>query len=415
MYVVLTNRLLDRPGGEQKQLLLLARMLEDYGHRVTVITAYLDRDRCYPKLLDGLDVRAGSGPRVDRFPTGSFFSRVRGRIHAERSQWDEAARFSQLLPKDADLVNWHGAAPQASWIACRRSGGPRRWVWMCNDLPAPFYELAADLRTRGRLRHPTEVLKKVAKLPRFADAAARSQLPPGTVTVLDQTNRWWWKHGLGREAVVVPWGLEFDTYYRPIRKRTPGAPLNVLAAGIMSPFRRFEDTIDGVAMARQEGADVRLTLLGQPSDAQYVSRLKRRISQHAIGDFVTFHGFLSNEDYERVRSETHVLVLTTHGQTWGQVTTESAAAGIPSIINDTATTLEFFRDGESTLVSRFGDPSSISRGLVRLARDEALRLRLAENAQNLARLFSWERYGRAMDEVFTRTMTDSYTRAPIRL
>jgi glycosyltransferase involved in cell wall biosynthesis len=277
---------------------------------------------------------------------------------------------------------------------------------MCNDLPGPVYELAAQSRVRGSWVRAETYARWLTASPRAIEAVLRAQLPPGPLTVLDETNRWWWRHVFRRDAIVVPWGLDFDGLERAVRRRSPDEPLRLLAAGITSPFRRFEDTIAAVRIARARGIDVRLTIVGAPADPEYVARLRREAAD--LGDFVRIEGFLPSPEYETLRASSHLLVLTTRGQTWGQVTTECAAAGIPSIVNETATTLELFQDGRSCYVARFGDPESIADRIVNAASDEESRVRIAHAAQSVARMLSWPRYCETMEEVFVRTLAGVY-------
>lgn len=408
MHIVLANRLLDRPGGEQLQFFRLARILQDGGHRVTVTTAYDDPERCYPHLREGLDIRAAEhGARVRKPREPGWTGRALGRLEDERQSARDAKRWAALIPADAELVNWHGGSPQGPWLAARRAGCTAPWVWMCNDLPAPIYELAARSRERtvGAERAARFLLPRV---PLALDAWARSRLPPGPITVLDETNRWWWRHALQREAVRVSWGLDYDDYHAPIRRRAPDEPLWLLAAGIVSPYRRFEVTIRAVAAARARGVDARLRLCGSLRNEAYVGELRALIGSLGVSDAVDLLGYVPSDDFKRIRESSHALCLTTMGQTWGQITTECAAAGVPSIINETATTLELLHHGRSCWVVDSGSPDSMADAFVTLAGDEDLRIGLATAAQQTARLLSWERYAQEMEEVFLRTLAGVY-------
>lgn len=409
MRLVLANRLLDRPGGEQKQLVILAEYLAERGHEVTVITNYLDREACYPRQLSSLNIlTVHDRPREDgKVAIRGMIQRAQKRVAGELLQAADAKRWAALVPPNTEIINWHGANPQPAYIFSR-SLNHARWVWMCNDLPGPIYDLAAQTRTHAAWRQTLTYKKFIGALPRAGEAILRAQLPPGPITVLDETNKGWWKRAFGREAIVMPWGLDYPKLEREVVARPPDSPLWLMAAGIMSPYRRFEDAIDAVAIARNRGVDARLRIIGVHSDLAYVAGLVERIASSGHSNAIELHDFLPSDVYERYRRESHLLLLTTRGQTWGQVTTECAAAGIPAVINETATTLELMRDGHSTYVARWGDPESIAEQILRADSDEPLRQTIARNAQHIASLLSWDRYCRAMEEVFVRTIAGAY-------
>ncbi|HET9956603.1 MAG TPA: glycosyltransferase family 4 protein [Polyangiaceae bacterium] len=400
MRIVLVNRLLDRPGGEQLQLVQLARRLSGRGHQVHVITGYYDAAACYPRHLEGLDVRAVHGSRrADGSRSASIFGRTLQHVAFRKRERDLGQSMARLFPADIDLVNWHGALPQPTWNAMHSSGSEVPWVWMCNDLPAPFYQLAALRRGEDKTQLAVQVAKS---LPRQLLTQVSVRNPPGIITVLDEDNRWWWRRVLGRDAVRVPWGLEHSTDPVTPTERKPEEPFRLFAAGIIGPLRRFHETIEAVALARSRGLNVTFDICGEPSDPAYVASLQARIDHHRLNDEIKIHGYLPYAEYLALRARCHAMVLTMYGQTWGQVATESVWSGLAAVLNDTATTLEVLPDGEASLVFKSGDPESLCAAIDRLYRDEALRCRLVRQAQSIVRLFSWDRYVDAMEDLFVR-------------
>ena len=107
--------------------------------------------------------------------------------------------------------------------------------------------------------------------------------------------------------------------------------------------------------------------------------------REAAGEGVTRLRIVGRTDTpERYMSAADVFCLPSYREGFGSTVIEAAAAGAPAIGSRVYGITDAIEDGVTGLLVRAGDPAALAAAMLRLARDEALRRRLAENARRRA-------------------------------
>jgi glycosyltransferase involved in cell wall biosynthesis len=139
----------------------------------------------------------------------------------------------------------------------------------------------------------------------------------------------------------------------------------------------------------------------------FVEDLRHRVAAAGIGDRITFAGVQSGGDLDRVYAAADVLVLATHGETYGMVVTEALARGLPVIATSVGGLPEALgrtRAGRRPgLLVPAGDSEALATELRRWLTDAPLRARLREAAQERRSMLSgWTAAAHRIADVLTR-------------
>jgi glycosyltransferase involved in cell wall biosynthesis len=106
---------------------------------------------------------------------------------------------------------------------------------------------------------------------------------------------------------------------------------------------------------------------------------------HAI-----FAGFLEGEDLATAYASSDIFVFPSDTESFGNVTLEAMASGLPCVCADATGSRSLVVAGETGFLAPADDAAGFARHLTALAQDGALRAALGEAARLRAQTFSWE-------------------------
>ena len=220
-----------------------------------------------------------------------------------------------------------------------------------------------------------------------------------TVLVNSETTRASLRPREHRRAHVVPCPVEVHPLPpgqagRAVRSGRTDA-VSVALVGRVSPWKGQHEAIRAVAAAAAAPTPVRvdLHLYGAPlfeRDQEYAREARALAERLGVADRVHEHGHVSDVT-TAMRSHDVVLHASTRPEPFGQVLVEAMAAGLPVLAADRGGPSELLAHGTSGWLYRLGDVEAMTRGLLTLAADPALRDRLAAAAHVRAADFSYDR------------------------
>jgi len=117
-------------------------------------------------------------------------------------------------------------------------------------------------------------------------------------------------------------------------------------------------------------SQVHLTVIGTGPEEPYLLRLRDEL---ALGNRVTFRGFVSDEELGRAYRSCDAVVYLSLDETFGLVFAEAAARSKPSIGPDHGGPIEFIDDGRSGLLVDPLNPAAVASAIAKLAGDPGLR------------------------------------------
>lgn len=191
---------------------------------------------------------------------------------------------------------------------------------------------------------------------------------------------------------IVPLGIDFTPFERPLPKTEARKLLNLppdaFIAGVvgrLDPGKGQEFLVQALARIPKE-MNVHALIAGDETlheRSSYRAHLQRTVSKLDLEGRV--HFLSHREDIVPVYRSMDVFALTSLSESYGMVTIEAMAAGLPIIATDTAGTPEIIDNGRTGILIPSKDPDALASALVELIHDRERVSRYAEAAEKDAR------------------------------
>jgi len=180
--------------------------------------------------------------------------------------------------------------------------------------------------------------------------------------------------GASIRACVCPPGVDREQVAGPTRD--PGAPVQVLSIGSVTPLKGFMDGLE--ALAGLGAHQFRWTIMGSLTTApECVSELRGRVDAWGFGDAVRFLGQCSPERVREELRRSDLLLVPSYTETFSLVALEAIALGVPVVGYEVGGLAHVVRPDETGLLVPLFDVSALANDLARLVVDPGERQRLA--------------------------------------
>jgi glycosyltransferase involved in cell wall biosynthesis len=155
--------------------------------------------------------------------------------------------------------------------------------------------------------------------------------------------------------------------------------IRLISAGRLIPQKRIDRFIDLVAHARNESrADVEGVIVGEGPHKERL--IERAAGLGLLNDAVKFVG--SVEDMPPVYQQASIFVLTSECEGSPNVVLEAMASGLPVIATKVGGVSDIVRHGDTGFLAEAGDDTSMAESLMRLVKDEDLRVKMGCRARD---------------------------------
>jgi phosphatidylinositol alpha 1,6-mannosyltransferase len=149
----------------------------------------------------------------------------------------------------------------------------------------------------------------------------------------------------------------------------------------------------------------RVVIVGEGPDRAYA---ERELPQ------AIFTGFLDGEDLAVAYASSDIFVFPSDSESFGNVTLEAMAAGLPCVCADATGSRSLVADGETGFLAPADNADAFARHIMTLAQDSGLRHDMGQAARQRSLNFSWEEtlarmlgYYRALSSQNTDNETDN--------
>jgi phosphatidylinositol alpha-mannosyltransferase len=350
----------DVPGGVQQHIRDLAEALIGLGHDVSVI-APADDDRPLPPYV----VPAGKAMPVPY--NGSVARLAFGPLSVSRvRRWVRDGSF--------DVLHVHEpAVPSLSLLACWVASGPIV-ATVHTAMPRSRVLLAAQPVLRSALE---KIDGRIA-----VSEAARTTLV---------------EH-LGGDAVLIPNGVATKRYrYAEPLDGWPGEGGAIGFLGRMDePRKGLPVLLKAFDLLAGQRPNLRLLIAGPGDVGEQQGKLPPALRDRAV-----FLGEVTETEKVRVLHSVDVFCSpNTGGESFGIVTAEAMAAGMPIVASDIEAFRQVLRDGRAGELFAAGDPADLARVAARLLDDPARRADLSVAALAAVAEYDWAVVAREVVSVY---------------
>lgn len=379
-------------GGAERSLSMLANLLSEAGHRVTVVTlAGIDED-VFP--LDSDITRVGLDVMHDS--TGAFdavrwnVQRLRALRRAIRAaepdcviSFTEKMNVLVLLATPrlqipvviSERVDLRRHRIGRAWSLLRRFAYPRAdgLVVLTHSVRRYCQKLVGE--------RPVRVIPNAARIPE-PQLARRTDGPRSS------------RSDAGRE--------------RHGPELAPGrdAATRIVAMGRLHPQKGFDLLIEAFARLAPRHSRARLDIYGEGGER---TSLQRRIDALDLGGRVRLAGWTS--DPAAAFRGADLFVMSSRYEGFGNVLTEAMACGLPAVsFNCDSGPRDIIRHGVDGLLVPAEDAPALAAQMDRVLSDEPLRRRLAERAPEVLERFHVERFLRQWEMAILEAVSASKPR-----
>jgi glycosyltransferase involved in cell wall biosynthesis len=191
-------------------------------------------------------------------------------------------------------------------------------------------------------------------------------------------------------VVVVPLGIDLevwnvvDTY----STRRQNNPPTILSVARQYPRKNTTSLISAMPGVLRKVPDTRLRIVG---GGPMLPMLRKQVASLGLEKSVEFTGELTTDDEVRKEFfEADVFALPSLQEGFGLVFLEAMAAGLPIVAARAAAVPEVVPDGEAGILVPPGDVDALAEALIRLLKDEKLRMEMGGAGRKRARFYIWE-------------------------
>ncbi len=398
MNIALVVRRLNVRGGTQRMVAELANDLTRHGHTVKLYTFFYDREVCYPELIKDFPVTVPDQALVERLrghgAERGFFAFFRTAFNENAVARDLAHR----IDPDTDLLNVHDQVVYKVAYYFKKDIKRVPSVWMMNDTATKKH---SDIRLMAM--DPTlkvsYIKQKIHALVDWYEARhfVSSQ---DRIAVLDTRDQEWAYKEYGIPTAVVRNGLDVSEFPYTQHEGITGKKIMLFSVGILLPHRRYEDSIEAVALLREKGYDVTFNIVGGNLEGPYHTKLKNLVTKLHVEKEVRFLGNCSHEELLALYRDSHVFLFVSHLQSWGLAVFEAIAAGLPVIVSETSGASEVLENGVTAMIVPPQSPEAIVEAVLALSDKQTYQNIAKAGRTFVEKEISWERYAQGLLGLF---------------
>lgn len=171
----------------------------------------------------------------------------------------------------------------------------------------------------------------------------------------------------------------------------------VAVVGSLQRRKAQDDAIRAIKIVEEKIPNVKLLLIG-PGDKSFTSHLKRMIFELNLSDKVVFTGY--RHDVPQILAHCKVLLTPSWQESFGRITIEAMAAGIPVIGVNAAGTKEIVEDGITGYLVPPRDFLKMAEKMTELYNYPQLARKIGNNGQKVAKKkFAPQMHARAIEEI----------------
>ncbi len=190
---------------------------------------------------------------------------------------------------------------------------------------------------------------------------------------------------------VIPLGIVLNQFVgkkpeRVLARKLLGLPKDAVIAGVvgrLDPRKGQHILIGACRKVHERGHKLHLLVIGDASIGEftgYADEVKQLATKLGLDAYVHFKPHMKNIEYAYAAMD--IFALTSKSETYGMVTLEAMASGLPVVASAEGGTLDIVKHDINGLLVKPYDPEDLCEALVRILEDDNLATKLASKAQS---------------------------------
>ena len=171
--------------------------------------------------------------------------------------------------------------------------------------------------------------------------------------------------------------------------------------GTIEPRKGLHHLIESLRILKERNLHYPLTIIGKSIDEEYNKDIISKIKKYDLN--VTFAGFISKDEVDRILSTTDVFVFPSLLEGYGMALIEAQVYGLPIVTFDNSAMPYNVKNNINGYTVPTGDEQQFATAIEKIVEDRALRQRLSEGAlDNLKNQNSEENFKETVRQSFRR-------------
>ena len=237
---------------------------------------------------------------------------------------------------------------------------------------------------------------------RVALAFYRTRMP--FMVVSPSTRDEFIARGFPAERLAVIHNCVDHSRYTP--GNTPKSPVPLVGYfGRLKKYKGVDQLLRAIPRVRERFPALTAVIAGEGDDRP---RLEALAGSLGVGGTVEFTGYCPEERKIELLRSMWCTVATSSKEGWGLTIVEANACGTPAIASDVPGLRDAVRDNATGLLYPYGDVEALSRRIVLMLEDDALRKRLSDGGVAWAQQFDWDIAAEKTIEFLERVMAGKF-------
>jgi len=208
------------------------------------------------------------------------------------------------------------------------------------------------------------------------------------------------------KIVVIPNGINIEEVTTTLTNEESriklGLPLKtkiILFFGSLVHYKGPDVLLKAFKVIKKEFPGVKLIFAGR---GQMLAELQDMAKKFNLQDDVIFLGFVEEENKALYYKSADIFCLpsTNMAESFGIVNLEAMASGIPIVGSNLGGIPEIVKEGENGLLAKPRDYQSLANTLLRLLKDDDLRLKLGNNGMGRVEDYSWDKIATKTEHLY---------------
>jgi glycosyltransferase involved in cell wall biosynthesis len=176
-------------------------------------------------------------------------------------------------------------------------------------------------------------------------------------------------------------GLDHSKYHSGRKSEKP----MVIYLGRIKKYKRVDLLVDAFKIVSREMPEAELYIVGNGKKGREGN--------------IIYTGFVSHEEKVKLLSSSWIFVNPSSKEGWGVSVIEANACGTPTVAFDVPGLRDSVVDGYTGLLVKEQSKEALAEAMLKVLKDERLRLKLSRNSLKWARRFSWDKSAREFMKV----------------